>query len=304
MKGVKGMKGERSSLTPSSPSPLIGVNTWVWVSPLTDDALDELAPKVAAWGFDLIELPVENPGDWDGTHAAAVLAEQGLRAGVCAVMGPGRDLTSDDPATTRATRDYLRGCVEVAATVGAAVVGGPIYAPTGRVGLLAAADRRTAIERVADGLAPVLAEAKAAGVTLALEPLNRYETSLFNTVAQALELVELVGDPALGLLLDTFHLNVEERDLPAAIRAAGPHLTHFHACANDRGVPGTDHLDWPGIRDALVAIDYRGAVSIESFTAENRTIATAASIWRPLAPSQDAIATDGLRFLRGLFASA
>ena len=291
---------QSSVLSPQS----FGVNTWIWVSPLTDAALDGLAPKIAAWGFDLVELPVENPGDWDPAHAAALLAEQGLRAGICAVMGAGRDLASGDPAAVGATRDYLRGCVEVATTVGASVVGGPIYAPTGRVGLLDTDERRAAIERVAEGLAPVLAEAATAGVTLALEPLNRYETSLFNTVAQALELIELVRHPALGLLLDTFHLNIEERDLPAAIRAAGPHLAHVHACANDRGAPGTDHLDWPGIRDALAAIGYRGAVTIESFTAENRTIATAASIWRPLARSQDAIATDGLRFLRDLFATS
>ncbi len=297
--GVSQLDVEENVVPPS-----IGANTWIWTSPLTDTALDELAPKIAAWGFDLIELPVEQLGDWDPAHVAAILAEQGLRAGVCAVMGAGRDLTSGDDATVGATRDYLRGCVEAAATVGSAVVGGPIYAPTGRVGLIDGAERRGAIERVAAGLEPVLDEAQAAGVPLALEPLNRYETSLFNTVAQALELIELVAHPALGLLLDTFHLNIEERDLPAAIRTAGPHLIHLHACANDRGAPGADHLDWPGIRDALTSIDYRGAVTIESFTAANRTIATAASIWRPLARSQDAIATDGLRFLRDLFATS
>jgi D-psicose/D-tagatose/L-ribulose 3-epimerase len=114
-------------------------------------------------------------------------------------------------------------------------------------------------------------------------------------------LIEAVDHPALGLLLDTFHMNIEERDLGGAIRRAGDRLYHFHACGNDRGAPGGDSVDWDAVRDALVAIDYRGAISIESFTGANRTIATAASIWRPLAPTQDAIATDGLAFLCQLF---
>ncbi len=285
------------------PPPPLGANTWIWVSPLTDAALDALAPKIATWGFDLIELPVETPGDWHPARTAALLAEQGLRVGVCAVMAPGRDLTTSDQAMIEATRDYLRHCVEVAATVGAKVVGGPIYAPTGVAMVLEPDQRRVAVDRVATGLAPLLDEARSAGVTLALEPLNRYETSLFNTVSQALELVELLNHPALGLLLDTFHLNIEERDLPTAIRTAGHRLAHVHACANDRGAPGRDHLDWPGIRAALADIDYRGALTIESFSAGNRSIATAASIWRPLARTQDAIATEGLQFLRDLFAS-
>ncbi|MDQ3044769.1 MAG: sugar phosphate isomerase/epimerase, partial [Chloroflexota bacterium] len=124
---------------------------------------------------------------------------------------------------------------------------------------------------------------------------------LVNTIEQALALLARLDSPNCGLLLDTFHMNIEEQDLPLAIRAAGAHLFHFHACANDRGAPGADHLDWPGIAAALGAIRYPGAIAIESFTAENQAIATAASIWRPLAPSQDALARDGLAFLRETF---
>jgi D-psicose/D-tagatose/L-ribulose 3-epimerase len=101
------------------------------------------------------------------------------------------------------------------------------------------------------------------------------------------------------VLLDTFHMNIEEKDQAAAIRLAGDKLAHFHACGNDRGAPGDDHISWAAIIAALYEIGYDGAVVIESFTPENQTIARAAAIWRPLAESQDALAQDGLAFLRG-----
>jgi D-psicose/D-tagatose/L-ribulose 3-epimerase len=107
-----------------------------------------------------------------------------------------------------------------------------------------------------------------------------------------------VNSPALKLHLDTFHMNIEEKDQPAAIRKAGKHLAHFHACGSDRGTPGNDHIDWPGIAKALKAVKYEGDVVIESFTQDVKVIARAAAIWRQIEPSRDEIATKGLRFLR------
>ncbi len=276
----------------------IGANTWIWVSPPTDERLAELVPRIAGWGFDVVEIPVEQPGQWDPARTATLLADHGLGASVCAVMPDGRDLTVDDAEVVRATQDYLRTCVDVAATVGSGVVGGPMYAPVGRTWRIGADERRQVLDSLAAALGPVVDYAADASVRLAVEPLNRFETSLINTTAQGLELIERVGSPACGLLLDTFHMNIEERDVAAAVRAAGPHLAHLQVCANDRGTPGADHLDWPGIADAIADLGYDGPVCIESFTAENETIATAAAIWRPLADSQDALATEGLAFLR------
>jgi D-psicose/D-tagatose/L-ribulose 3-epimerase len=280
----------------------IGANAWIWTSPLTDEGLTELAPRISAWGFDLAELPIENPGDWNPDRAADTLNSNGLGATVCAVMPPGRELVAADPETVATTQDYLRTCVEAAAVVGgsSAVVAGPIYASVGRKWRVSSAERRELLRELAGNLAPVAEHASERGVRLALEPLNRFETSLINTVEQAMEVVDGVDSPALGLLLDTFHMNIEERSIPSAVRAAGGRLYHFHACANDRGAPGADHLDWEGIVGALSDIGYGGAIAIESFTAENEAIATAAAVWRPLAPSQDEIATNGLAFLRGI----
>ncbi len=279
----------------------IAANTWIWVSPLTDDALAQLAPRIRQWGFDAIELPIEQLDDWDSDRASDVLAELGLAASTCAVMPETRDLVSDDRAVVASTQAYLRRCIEIAATVGAGIVAGPIYAPVGRTWLLDDAGRAATVARLVEALRPLADAAGERGIQLGVEPLNRYETSLINTVDQALEVVEGVGSPALGISLDTFHMNIEERDPAAAIRRAGRWLVHFQACANDRGAPGADHLDWPSMAVALREVDYPGIVAIESFTAHNATIARAAAIWRPLAPSQDQLATDGLAFLRELF---
>lgn len=292
-------------MTTSTPRPPIGANTWIWVSPLTDGALAELAPRIAGWGFDVIELPVENPGDWDPGRTADLLAELGLGATVCAVMPPGRELVATGPDVVAATQAYLGACVDAAAAVGSGVVVGPIYASVGRTWRFGAEERATYARQLREALAPVADHGAARGVRLAVEPLNRYETSVVNTVEQGLEMIEGLPPEGVGLALDVYHLNIEERDPAAAVRLAGEagRLAHVQVCGNDRGAPGADHIDWPALRDALAEVGYDGPLCIESFTAENASIATAASIWRPLARSQDAIATDGLAFLRSVWAS-
>ncbi len=277
----------------------IGVSTWVWASPLDDATLAEVAQRVAGWGFDVLELPIENPGDWDPAAARRVLDDLGLGATTCLVTSPGRELVAADAGTVRSTQDYLRHCVDVAATVGAAVVGGPAYASVGRTWRMDEAERAAVYEELRANLALVVEHAAASGVTVAVEPLNRYETSVVNTVQQALDALGPLLGPGCGILLDTYHQNIEERSVPAAVALAGEHVAGVQVCANDRGAPGADHLDWPAILGALDATGYDGPLCIESFTAHNDAIATAASIWRPLATSQDDLALDGLRFLRG-----
>lgn len=276
----------------------VGVNTWVWESPLTDEALRRLAPQVRGWGFDVLELPVEQPGGWDADAAAQLLADLGLGATVVLVMPPGRELVGADPPTVRQTQDYLRHVVDVAARVGSGVVAGPAYASVGRTWRMDDVGRQAAYAELRENLAPVVEHAASAGVRVGVEPLNRYETSVLNTVDQALEALEGLPADGVGLALDVYHLNIEETDVAAAVRRAAGRVVHVQVCANDRGAPGADHLDWPAILGALDDAGYTGPLCIESFTAHNDSIATAASIWRPLARSQDAIATDGLAFLR------
>jgi D-psicose/D-tagatose/L-ribulose 3-epimerase len=262
----------------------IGVNSWVWASPPTDENLQWVAPKAKEMGFDLLELPVEQPGDWDHVRTADLLNGLRLRASICAVFGPGRDLT--DSAMSDATQAYLRHCIDAAVTLGAGVVAGPMYTPVGKTWRMDAAERAATVDRLADNLAPLADYAGTRGVRLALEPINRFETSFVNTAAQALEVVERVDSPALGVLLDTFHMNIEEKHQPDAIRLVGERLIHVHACGCDRGAPGADQIDWPGIAAALREIGYGGAVVIESFTPVYDTRSPPAAMgWRWTPPS-------------------
>ncbi|MFF0988531.1 sugar phosphate isomerase/epimerase family protein [Kocuria nitroreducens] len=275
---------------------LIGVNTWVWESPLTDTNLPPLLQKIADMGFDAVELPLENAGDLSAGAVRDALA--GLRPWIVGAMAPGRELVLADDAVIARTQRYLSACIRLAHDIGAPAVCGPFYAHTGRLWRMDAAQRADAYAQLRRNLAPLAAEAEAAGVVLGIEPLNRYETSLINTTAQALDALGPLLGHGVGLALDTYHLNIEERSSADAVRAAGEHLVHVQVCGNDRGAPGGDQTDWMGIFDALDAVGYTGALNIESFTALNASIATAASIWRPLAASQDQLAEHGLAFLR------
>ncbi|MFE2726160.1 sugar phosphate isomerase/epimerase family protein [Kitasatospora sp. NPDC059327] len=279
----------------------IGVNTWVWTSPLTDESLSALAPRVRDWGFDVIELPVEQPGDWDPHRAAALLNGLGLRVTVCLVMPPGRELVEAGADTVADTQAYLRHVVDVAATVGSPVVAGPAYSSVGRTWRID--DRSSLYRSLRANLAPGVEYAAERNVRVAVEPLNRYETSLVNTVEQGLEALDGLAPEGWGLALDTYHLNIEESDPARAITTAGDRLAHVQVCANDRGTPGRDHQDWNALLGALAEAEYRGPLCIESFTPDNASIATAASIWRPLASSPDHLAVDGLSFLRGATAA-
>lgn len=276
----------------------IGVNTWVWTSPLTDASLPDLLRHVAALGFDAVELPLEDPADLGADVVRAALDETGLAPYVVGAMAPGRDLVATTPATVAATQDYLRACIDLAAVIGAPAVCGPFSARTGRVWRMTP-DERTATEKEwRESLAPVVEHAAERGVRIGIEPLNRYETSLVNTVDQALEALDGLLGPSLGLALDTYHLNIEERSSAEAVRRAGDHLVHVQVCGSDRGAPGGDQTDWPALLDALDDVGYDGPLVIESFTPDNAAIAVAASIWRPLADSPDALAGEGLAFLR------
>ena len=269
---------------------MLGVNTWVWTSPLRDASLAEIARTARGMGFDSLELPVESPGDWSPESAAELLGELGLACTVVGAMADGRELVRAAPQTIAGTQRYLQHCIRVAQLLGAPVVAGPFYARTGRTWREGAGERQATVAELRRSLEPLVEAALEAGITLAIEPLNRYETSVLNTVEQALDALGPLLGPGLGLALDSYHLNIEEKRPHDAIRAAAGHIAHVQVCGNDRGAVGDDHGDWPGFLDALDDAGYTGPLTLESFTSDNDSIATAASIWRPLAESQDALA--------------
>lgn len=277
----------------------IAVNTWVWTSPLTDATVEPLARTAKDLGYDALELPLENVGDWDPRQVREVLDALGLGAIVVGAMGPGRSLVSKAGDVT-ATQDYLRACIAAASVLGSDVVAGPFYTPTGVTWRMDAEERTAVVRELRGNLAPLAADAVDLGITLAVEPLNRYETSLLNTVEQSLDALGPLLGAGVGLALDTYHLNIEEKKPADAIRSAGAAIAHVQVCGSDRGAVGDDHTDWPEILRALDDAGYHGPLGLESFTGENATIAVAASVWRPLAPSQDELAARSIAALRAL----
>lgn len=277
-----------------------GVNAWVWIAPVTTDGLIELVPHVAQLGFDLIEVPIETVSGLDYVRVAQVVREHGLAVSVCAAISADRDLIHPEAQVRENGAEYVRHAIEAAQVLGATNLVGPFYSATGRVWQATTEERERDTELLVQGLRALSHYAADHGVVLCIEPLNRFETSFINLASQVVELVDRVGHPACQVMLDTFHMNIEEQSLGNAIRAVGPRLRHLHSCENDRGTPGKGHVPWSDVATALRDVNFDGPVVIESFTSQVETIARAAAIWRPLAPSQDALARDGLAFLRKL----
>jgi D-psicose/D-tagatose/L-ribulose 3-epimerase len=155
-------------------------------------------------------------------------------------------------------------------------------------------------ERAADVLRDVAKVADERGVRLGIEPVNRYESFLVNTAEQARELKKLIGEPAVGVHLDAYHMNIEEEEFYAPVAASVDDLIHFHLSESHRGIPGTGTVDWEAIMRALVEGGYRGYVGLESFAEIAESMRGATCIWRELVSDSDTLVREGLAYLQGL----
>lgn len=273
----------------------IAVNALIWTTEF-DERSYWLLPKLKEQGFDGFEIAVFQPAKVNTASIRRALEEHGLDCKVCAILPQGLSPISEDAAVREKTKQHLLDCISVSAELGSTLMGGPIYAPIGYL----PGRRRTDTEWkwVAEMLSSLTPRLDACGVDLAVEPLNRFETYFLNTAHDACLLCKQVGHDRVGVLMDTFHTNIEEKDVAAAFLGTGPNLKHVHACENDRGIPGSGHVDFRGIVQALGEMRYSGWITIESFGYTHKELAAAAAIWRDLAPSPEAIAFEGLRFLR------
>ncbi|MFP3577983.1 sugar phosphate isomerase/epimerase family protein [Arthrobacter sp. SIMBA_036] len=274
-----------------------GISTFILVSPFTDQDVDQF-DVAKEMGYDLIEVCIEDPAVVSAAALKEASERTGLPVSICGAFGPDRDVSHEEPGKRQLGIDYLKQCVDIAQAVGSPHVAGPMYSATGKARLLPPEERGQQRQWAAESLREVADYAAERGVSLAIEPLNRFETDLVNTVEQGLQLCELIGRDNVGLMLDTFHMNIEEKHIGEAIMAAGDKVFHFQVSENDRGTPGSGHVPWSETFDALKSIDYQGSIVVESFLPTVEEIAKAVSLWRPVAPSMDALARDGLTFLR------
>jgi D-psicose/D-tagatose/L-ribulose 3-epimerase len=275
----------------------IGINTFLFTSPFTTESV-KLFPTFKKWGFQTVEIPIEAPEHIDPATVKAAADKHGLAIGsVCACMGPGRDLRGS-AEEQKTAMDYCQAVIDQAVILGCPRVIGPIYSVVGKADAVAPEEQKREFALVVNNLKTLAAYAAGKGVDLCIEPLNRFETDFLNTCAQGLKLLKAVGAKNVKLHLDTFHMNIEEKNQAAAIRKAGKLLGHFHACGSDRGTPGNDHIDWKPIVKALKDVKYQGDVVIESFTTDVKVIARAAAIWRRIEPTTNEIAVKGIKFLK------
>ena len=274
----------------------IGVNLWVWESPFRSDKHLDLFEKVRGMDAEVVEFAFEDGSVVETSAVRRALQDQALACSTIGLFGPLRDLSSEDPRIRRDGMDYARKCVDLSAAAGATIFSGAVLGVGGDK-LLSEAERRNKLQYAAESLRELGDYCAQRSVRFCLEVLNRYESNLITTAAEACEFMNLVNHPQVGIHLDCFHMNIEETSWAEAIRRAGDRLFHLHGSASDRGTPGLGHVHWDEVSSALREIRYEGYVVIESFHPNGR-LAPLARFWRPFSDSPDRLAREGLAFLK------
>jgi D-psicose/D-tagatose/L-ribulose 3-epimerase len=275
----------------------LGIHAMAWTSHWSDESLP-LIDRVASLGLDFIEIPLMDVDDVHPAPIRARLEDAGIDVVTSTVLSESTDITSDDAAVREAGLKYLRRCVDVTAQLGATQFSGVIYAMHGK----RPRDRpgQQEWEWSAECLARLAEHASETGITLGLEPVNRYESPLLNTCEQAVQLADMIGAPNIKIHLDTYHMNIEEKSWTEPVALAGKRLCHFHLCENDRGIPGTGLVDWEELFKALGELRYDGYAGLESFVDVSDDMVAGTCVWRDLAPSGDVLVSEGTALLRRL----
>ena len=277
-----------------------GVSTWLWTSPFNTDSVS-LFPKIRKMGFEYVEIPIEDTSIIDTAKVKEALDANGLKALVCGAFGPTRDLTADDLTLQKNSLEYIEKSMDMCVQWDAKIFAGPMYSAVGKARLVGTEQKKIEWDRAVNNLYKVSNMAEARGMQIAIEPLNRFETDLINTAKEVVQLVNDINHPAAKIMLDGFHMSIEERDLEKAICLAGDKLLHVQLSENYRGTPGTGQTNWEALKKGLETVGYTGTLSIESFTPEVQELAGLVCIWKPLASSQDEFASQGLKFLKAHF---
>ncbi|HSV72831.1 MAG TPA: sugar phosphate isomerase/epimerase [Chthonomonadales bacterium] len=279
----------------------VGMNLLLWTAAASEEHL-KLIGDIRAWGYDSVEFPMFAADASPWSRLARALDDLGLHRTAVTVVQPEANPISSDAAVRRAGVDHLKRCIDSCAALGADGLSGPIYSPCGALTGRGRTDDewQWGVEAVREAAA----HAAPAGVVLGVEPLNRFETYFLNCQDDAARFVREVGHPSVGILFDTFHANIEEKDPVAAIERTGPLITQFHVSENDRSTPGEGHVPWPATFAALKRVGYDGTLTVEAFGRALPEIAAATCIWRETFASETHLARSACRFIRESWASA
>jgi D-psicose/D-tagatose/L-ribulose 3-epimerase len=272
--------------------PKFGCHAFVWVGEWDTDAGNYAIGQVARTGFEYIEMPLLKPSEFDAASHRAALERAGIR-GTCSLALP-REVHL--PFYPELARQFLYEALEKVEAVGSEYLGGCIAYHLGTLtGKPPTAEERALVVQV---LRDVAGEAARRGITILLEPCNRYETYLYNTLADVRETILAVGAPNLKLHADTYHMNVEEEGFYNPIVQARDVLHYIHMSESHRGLVGSGNVHWDEIWRALAEIEFDGFLVLESFAAVNPDLQAATCLWRPPNQSSAVLASGGLSFLQ------
>ncbi|WP_263376131.1 sugar phosphate isomerase/epimerase family protein [Granulicella aggregans] len=274
-----------------------GVSAFAWTAKFQERHLPLLAWAREA-GFDGFEIAMFAPGDLPASSLRQAYEESGLECTVCAILPAGINPISPDASVRRRSIEHLIECVETAAEIGSHLLGGPLFAPIGYL----PPHRPTGDEMLwaIEAFQAVGESLDEHDMTLSLEPVNRAETFFIRTAAEARALCDAIGNPRIGVTIDTFHANIEEKSLPLAIESLGPQLKHIHISENDRGVPGTGHVGFPAVIESLKKIGYQGYLTVEGFGYCLQETDGPGWLWAETGVTPEDVAVKGLAYLKGL----
>jgi D-psicose/D-tagatose/L-ribulose 3-epimerase len=257
----------------------LGVHAGVWVGDWSDDSARFAIESSAAIGYDFVEIPAVDPREVDVAHTVRLLESSGIGAVVSIALAEDTDINTEQAAVSARGEALLNSAVDFAGAIGADYVGGVTYSAMIKYDHSATAASRDNSLAV---LGRVAARARARGIRLGVEYVNRYESNLLNTAAQTARFIRDLGADNVVLHLDTFHANSEELSLPAAVRDAGALLGYIHASESHRGLLGTGVLDFTGFFAELAATGYTGPVTFESFSSAvlPRSTSNTIGLWR------------------------
>ena len=274
----------------------IGVHALVWVGGWSEAESEKAIAATAACGYDLIEVLLLDPQSVDPVATARQLESHGISATTSLGLGVDTDISSNDPDTVARGEALLNDALSVARDMGASYLGGVLFSAVHKYSAAATlAGRRNSVEV----LARLAERAKASGITLGLEAINRYESNLINTGAQAVDFINETGSDNIKVHLDTYHMNIEEEDPATTIRECGDLLGYFHVGESHRGYLGTGTIDFKTIFRSLIDIGYTGPITFESFSSAvvDSKLSTALGVWRNLWSDSEDLATQAKSFL-------
>ena len=277
----------------------IGVSAFAWATEFTSAHLSLLS-SIREHGLEGFEIPMFDPANLDARLIRRTFEANALECTVCAILPPGINPISSDESTRRKAHRHLVRCIETSAEMGAALVGGPVYAP---IGYLPGRRRdqeewKWAVDCIQE-LGEVLDRH---AITLSIEPVNRSETFLIRTAEEAGAFCDAVAHPRVGVTVDTFHANIEEKSISRSIASLGRRLKHVHISENDRGIPGAGHIDFAAVLAALREQKYDGYLMIEGFGFSAKEPASIGAIWGDPDTSPEDVAFKGADYLRLLLA--